>query len=1011
MTSRLTQSTALNPYGHSSDFCDYPFAGVYVIQYPPEVTKIGVAGKVSERLRAAATYVPTINVQAVIVPVYDGFGNIGLCRYLERQAHAFFSNLRQYSNREFFTLPRAGADASGVEEVDNEFKTFTDHIDAWVAHMTEIGHPIRVASHTERPDQQYIPVGLDDAEWGDCAEIVEKDRCTPLDHQVSVIEMVCMGLGIIDPSSETIELPSFEEAVDDLPTFDLSESLPEDLPEDLPTPSQSWKGQLIMPCGTGKSYIFSFVIARLLEYQPDARVLILVPQLSIKSSVIDALQRCGLTIASIEQAVKSGGIQVVTYQYATGPMSPYRGQSFDLVVYDEAHHLMGVKKCERSWTQSMTFKSTRRLYVTATPSVVINVGGVSSSKEDERVDDEAEEDVEGETVEESKDEEAESDGESESASKSQADASEKQLEMDEQRFGPVLYRQLMADAIKAGRIVSMTVCLQQWDEPTTLCAHMVNDYGMLKQVWFFNWCADAKREFEALTGLVIGGKKLKVFYLDASTEDEERSRMMREFQADDDPAVIFTAKVIGEGVDIPCIDAVVFRQSMTSSIGVMQRIGRAMRKHRRHDGSWKELAFVVLDYRMTELFRAVRSTLQAAGVPVREPGLYTRARGVELTDAGIRRFVQVGDFDGLWMDWYERCMTFKRVYGRLPKRVKKGKTGTTQDENSQAIWIDNRFREWRRGLLSLLKQLKIQALDEGWQTKIVIKPKKDPVQQLETFVRNHGRLPSQAGSTEEIKLSGVINGRFIKNRDKIEACMEGYDTDPRRDAIKKDVVAQLRPMVSGDGELKSHRCPMMIGDKQCGAGFAKYFDLCNHLRKVHRLSESQLPASSKPFPCGQCGAGFASAKERERHYKNVHEDPSAIEAAVNRRIRKLLLNVEQLPLRIRELIVIAPTLIDRVLEPPKKDAGKALVPLQVAAAANVVKWLESGRLPKRMGDTGKWLIDRLASFKKLSPDRQTPKNKTFALGLQIIKGLAPNSELQEEFIRRTGIPREVWLSA
>lgn len=64
----------------------------------------------------------------------------------------------------------------------------------------------------------------------------------------------------------------------------------------------------------------------------------------------------------------------------------------------------------------------------------------------------------------------------------------------------------------------------------------------------------------------------------------------------DVPKILLSVGIYNEGVDIPCIDSVLFAQERTSATTIVQNIGRALRQYNKQTGGYydKEMAYVIL---------------------------------------------------------------------------------------------------------------------------------------------------------------------------------------------------------------------------------------------------------------------------------------------------------------------------------------------------------------------------------------------------------------------------------
>lgn len=82
--------------------------------------------------------------------------------------------------------------------------------------------------------------------------------------------------------------------------------------------------------------------------------------------------------------------------------------------------------------------------------------------------------------------------------------------------------------------------------------------------------------------LEIINKKLnlniKILQLDGTASMTKRTKIIKEF-VDNDKAIMTSSRVLNEGIDIPKIDSVCFVDPRTSTIDIVQCIGRSLRKH------------------------------------------------------------------------------------------------------------------------------------------------------------------------------------------------------------------------------------------------------------------------------------------------------------------------------------------------------------------------------------------------------------------------------------------------
>ena len=109
----------------------------------------------------------------------------------------------------------------------------------------------------------------------------------------------------------------------------------------------------------------------------------------------------------------------------------------------------------------------------------------------------------------------------------------------------------------------------------------------------FVYSASVARSEDFAQGLphvidAIGGldrDRVTVEHLDSSTPLSHRRAMLGALAAaDKDYVFLSNCRVLGEGVDAPALDAVVFADPKTSAIEIVQTVGRAMRKNPRREG-------------------------------------------------------------------------------------------------------------------------------------------------------------------------------------------------------------------------------------------------------------------------------------------------------------------------------------------------------------------------------------------------------------------------------------------
>jgi superfamily II DNA or RNA helicase len=348
---------------------------------------------------------------------------------------------------------------------------------------------------------------------------------------------------------------------------------------------------LVMPCGSGKT-----LVGRWLAERVDAKLAVVcVPSLALLPQTLTAWRMHGSGWAHRSMIVGSdpssgrvvraddmelpgwarGAVQASTavsvitdFLREPGPgrrliFSTYHsaprvaaalraaGKVADLLVCDEAHHLVGRPRSEfRAVLDEQRFPARRRVAMTATP-----------------VEAAAWEDDLGDT------------------------ASPGTLSMDDiATFGPVAHRASFGDAVDAGRLVDYDVhVLAKPADDSAPDGRSVNAGaavlsaardGATRVLTFHTRVSHAADLAAHLDGRVLpGGKRVRALYLESAHNARERQAVLDHLAAPgpNEVVVVASARVLSEGVDVPAVDTVVFADPRTSSVDIVQAAGRAMR--------------------------------------------------------------------------------------------------------------------------------------------------------------------------------------------------------------------------------------------------------------------------------------------------------------------------------------------------------------------------------------------------------------------------------------------------
>jgi len=349
------------------------------------------------------------------------------------------------------------------------------------------------------------------------------------------------------------------------------------------------RGQLILPCGAGKTLTALWIK----EKMNAKRTLVLVPSLALLRqtketwraqsdkpfkylcvcsetdidkddydapvSAIHEIGPSGVGVfqdnADIKRALSEfketdDAVVFATYQSS----DKLRGLRFELAVCDEAHKTATKKASNFALIHAdKNIHCDKRLYMTATPRVLGN--------------------------------RREGKGDGDIISNYIHDMSDKRV------FGEELHRLSFAEAIEREILCDYKVILLETSEviarengerrrrtlsQDTLFAILektVAKYGARKTITFHHRIPDA-RKFSA----ALNAKGVKADFVSGEQSTGEREKRLKEFADSDAAAVVANARCLTEGVDVPDIDMVYFCSPRRSKTDIVQAVGRALRR-------------------------------------------------------------------------------------------------------------------------------------------------------------------------------------------------------------------------------------------------------------------------------------------------------------------------------------------------------------------------------------------------------------------------------------------------
>ncbi|GAA0670243.1 DEAD/DEAH box helicase [Streptomyces thermocarboxydovorans] len=378
---------------------------------------------------------------------------------------------------------------------------------------------------------------------------------------------------------------------------------------------QQPRANVIAACGTGKTLIAARTTARI---APRGRVLVLLPTLDLLSQTIRSWRAAGrkgttVSVCSARQAALDheplgadvpmttdpADLAALTTTHRPGPITAYATYTslpavvtahrdhhlppWDLIVVDEAHRTAG--RLGKAWAavhHDDQVPAARRLYLTATPRIW--------------------------------DADADREGNSEAVASMD----------DENLFGPVAYQLSLSDAIDLGLLADYRILvpvvtdadLRDWLATgpgagadglrlagrQVAALRAVHDHRLRRVLTFHHRVADARafattlHETAATLPADLRPQGLWADWISGHHTPQVRRRLLLEFASHTNPhtpAVLSNARVLGEGIDVPAIDAVVFADPKSSPVDTVQAVGRALRQD---PGAGKKATLVVPVY-------------------------------------------------------------------------------------------------------------------------------------------------------------------------------------------------------------------------------------------------------------------------------------------------------------------------------------------------------------------------------------------------------------------------------
>jgi superfamily II DNA or RNA helicase len=360
------------------------------------------------------------------------------------------------------------------------------------------------------------------------------------------------------------------------------------------TVGEKSKGQLILPCGAGKTFTALWIKEEL----KTSKTLVLVPSLALLRQIKNEWSKQRKTnyqylcVCSERDIDKDNTDSIVTYTYEIGGnvitepkeilsflnqdlnekviFSTYQSLPriiesiqnteiiFDFVFCDEAHKTAGISKVVFGLVHdNVKIPAKRRLYATATPRIV-----------------------------------------KESLKKKLGDDLKYTHDMnDPEKFGKELYRMSFKDAIEEDILVDykiVAIGVNDSKLATDIQERKFIDNNISLDELANNYALDiVMNKYSANHGLTFHSRvklakefasrhsklfeKTTSFSVDGTQSTSIRNQILNEFK-NSNKAIISNARCLTEGVDVPTIDLVYFSDPKNSKVDIIQAVGRALRK-------------------------------------------------------------------------------------------------------------------------------------------------------------------------------------------------------------------------------------------------------------------------------------------------------------------------------------------------------------------------------------------------------------------------------------------------
>jgi len=352
-------------------------------------------------------------------------------------------------------------------------------------------------------------------------------------------------------------------------------------------------GKMIQPCGAGKT-LTAIWIAKALNCK---RIIIVLPTLQLQGQALNSWMSdieednnralynviivgsdkeigekyniipttdSGLILSQIAENLDKPLIIITTYHSSStiAQIAVDNKLEFDLCIFDEAHHTAGSLKKTFQSLIAMPVKIKKRLYMTATPKV-LQSKGLNEAMEMFSMDDE---NIYGK----------------EFYRLPTRKAIEENIICDYKVITMFSTNELVQEAIKSNSILvdKSANGLEADSRMISIAVSLVKAIKRFKlhHVIAFTSTIERSKKFQEVVRIISKTMSLEidVFQIDNTHSDTQRDGILSNYH-NSNCAIITNARLLGEGFDMPAVDATVFVDERSSATDIVQAAGRAWR--------------------------------------------------------------------------------------------------------------------------------------------------------------------------------------------------------------------------------------------------------------------------------------------------------------------------------------------------------------------------------------------------------------------------------------------------